>query len=445
VRGSKSTRRVASRQTLPFSTETGAIPSWSAVRSATRGHREPRPTLSVVRRDTRRVTDPTPLPRTPLLLAVALALAAAVSLGLARFSYALLLPPMRAELHWSYLTAGAMNTANAAGYLFGALLAPRWFARHDALRIAVGGGVATAAILVAHAFAASDALLYALRTLAGFASAATFVGGGLLATRLSAHSPHPGLVVGIYYGGTGLGILASTALVPPLPWREAWIALGLVSLACTLVTWGVTRASRALVETGPGPSTAGGVGAPWAPMAALLLGYLRVGFGYIGYMTFIVTLLREQGIAPAWVAAFYGLLGVGVVASSWLWAGVLQRFRGGQALALLTGILSVATLLPVISAQPVVVALSCGLFGCTFLSVVASTTAFVRHNLPRPAWASGIGAFTIVFALGQIIGPSLSGQLADGPGGLRRGFLCSAIVLALAALAGSRQRPLTCA
>jgi hypothetical protein len=34
--------------------------------------------------------------KTPLLLAFALALAAAVSLGLARFSYALLLPPMRA-------------------------------------------------------------------------------------------------------------------------------------------------------------------------------------------------------------------------------------------------------------------------------------------------------------------------------------------------------------
>ena len=388
------------------------------------------------------MTPPTPLPRTPLLLAVALALAAAVSLGLARFSYALLLPPMRAELHWSYFTAGAMNTANAAGYLFGALLAPRWFARHDALRIAAAGGIATAAILAAHAFAESDAALYALRTLAGFASAATFVGGGLLATRLSARAPRPGLVVGLYYGGAGLGILASTALVPPLPWRAAWIALGLVSLACTLATWGVTRASRALVETGPDAVGAERAGVRWTPMAALLLGYLMFGFGYIGYMTFIVTLLREQGLAASWVAAFYGLLGVGVVASSWLWVGVLQRFRGGQALALLTAILALATLLPVLSAQPLVVALSCALFGCTFLSVVASTTAFVRHNLPRAAWAPGIGAFTIVFALGQIIGPSLSGHLADGPGGLRRGFLCSAIVLALAALAASRQRPL---
>ena len=385
---------------------------------------------------------PQTLPRTPLVLAFALALAAAVSLGLARFSYALLLPTMRAELHWSYFTAGAMNTANAAGYLAGALLAPRWFARHDALRIATAGGLATAAILVAHAFASSDAALYALRTLAGVASAATFVGGGLLATRLSARAPHPGLVVGIYYGGAGLGILGATALVPPLPWRAAWIALGLVSVACTALTWAVTRASRDRLATGPHASAGERLRVRWAPMGPMLAGYLMFGFGYIGYMTFIVTLLREHGIASAWVAAFYGLLGAGVVASSWIWAGLLQRARGGQALAWLNAILAVATLLPVVSAQPVVVALSCVLFGCTFLSVVASTTAFVRHNLPPPQWAAGIGAFTIVFALGQILGPSLSGHLADGPGGLGRGFVFSSIVLALGAVLGSRQRPL---
>jgi predicted MFS family arabinose efflux permease len=377
-----------------------------------------------------------------MLLAFALALAAAVSLGLSRFSYALLLPPMRAELHWTYFTAGAMNTANAAGYLGGALLAPRWFARHDALRVATLGGLAASAVLAGHAFAASDAALYALRILAGVASAATFVGGGLLAARLSARSPHPGLVVGIYYGGAGLGILGATAIVPPLAWRTAWIALGLASLGCTLAMWATARASRATLATAAHPPAAGRAPVRWRPMGLLLAAYLMFGFGYIGYMTFIVTLLREQGIAPAWVAGFYGLLGAATVASSWLWAGLLQRHRGGQALALLSALLAAATLLPVVSARPAVVALSCVVFGCCFLSVVASTTAFVRHNLPPAGWAPGIGAFTIVFALGQIVGPTLTGRLADGGGGLRRGFACSALALAIGALLATRQRPL---
>ena len=49
-------------------------------------------------------------------MAFALSLGAAISLGMARFSYGLLLPPMRDDLAWSYTLAGAMNTANALGY-----------------------------------------------------------------------------------------------------------------------------------------------------------------------------------------------------------------------------------------------------------------------------------------------------------------------------------------
>jgi hypothetical protein len=76
-----------------------------------------------------------------------------------------------------------------------------------------------------------------------------------------------------------------------------------------------------------------------------------------------------------------------------------------------------------------------------FLSVVASTTALVRHNLPASAWPAGIAAFTIVFAAGQIVGPVAVGWVADGPGGLLRGLACSAAMLALGAVLAVRQRP----
>src|SRR5262245_22934016 len=143
--------------------------------------------------------------RSTLGVAFALALAAAVSLGLARFSYALLLPAMRADLGWSYFTAGAMNTANAAGYLAGALLAPRWLARHDARRLLLAGGVVTALLLAAHGAVRGEVPLYLLRLLTGVGSAAMFVSGGLLAARLALTASKPGLVLGLYYGGTGAG------------------------------------------------------------------------------------------------------------------------------------------------------------------------------------------------------------------------------------------------
>src|SRR5690606_37549643 len=61
-----------------------------------------------------------PTPGTPWLrIALGLSMGAALSLGLARFAYGLLLPPMREDLGWSYLLAGSLNTANALGYLLG--------------------------------------------------------------------------------------------------------------------------------------------------------------------------------------------------------------------------------------------------------------------------------------------------------------------------------------
>ncbi len=392
--------------------------------------------------------------------ALALALGAAVSLGLARFSYAMLLPPMQADWGWSYFTAGAMNTVNAAGYLVGALWAPRWLARHDARRVMLVGMATAAALLALHALAQSDAAMFILRAATGVASAATFVSGGLLAARLgsqaqasmnvspdktlsTASNRTSSLVLGIYYGGTGLGIVASAWMVPwavasaPAQpgWRAAWVGLGLLAAVASVVS---CLGSRSLLRVSLAHQASSDF--DWRPMRFGLLGYLMFGLGYIGYMTFIITLLRQRGMDDTTTVVFYVSLGVAVMVSPWLWAGLLQRHRGGVPMAVLNGLLAVATLLPVLSVHPLVVFASGALFGSVFLSVVASTTAMVRHNVEAAAWSRGIAAFTIVFAAGQIVGPTLVGWVADGPGGLQRGFLISAGLLALGSWLASMQR-----
>lgn len=108
-------------------------------------------------------------------------------------------------------------------------------------------------------------------------------------------------------------------------------------------------------------------------------------------------------------------------------------------MAILSGILAVATILPALTAIPSLVFASGALFGGIFLSVVAASTALVRHNLPSHAWPSGISAFTTVFALGQIIGPSVIGWIADGPGGLQHGLIYSALALVGGAILASLQ------
>ncbi|WP_206179186.1 YbfB/YjiJ family MFS transporter [Variovorax sp. RKNM96] len=405
-------------------------------------------------------TSSTASPQPTLRLAFALSMGAAVSLGITRFAYALLLPPMRADLGWSYALAGGMNTANAVGYLVGALVTPALMRRFGVTRLLVVGAVLASVFMAGSGFVTDAPALLLQRLLAGVASAWVFVAGGLLAARLGeadarGGAARGGLLLGIYYGGTGFGILLSALLVPqvlraasnvPHGWTWAWWALALASAAATcLLAW----AARAMPDR-PAAATSSAASAmqPAAEPAAVrqfgwaLAGYALFGMGYIGYMTFVIALLREQGASAGFVTLFYALLGIACVASSRLWAGLLDRYRGGQPQALLNGLLGVATLLPVLSPSAPVALVSGVLFGGVFLSVVASTTALVRHNLPPARWAQGISLFTIVFALGQIVGPTVTGWISDGPGGLARGLVASAIALWLAAVLASRQHAL---
>lgn len=388
--------------------------------------------------------------RHPLLTALALSLGAAVSLGISRFSYALLLPPMRDDLGWSYLLAGAMNTANALGYFIGALITPAIMRRLGAQAALVGGALLTGVFMLLSGFVTDAGMLLSQRVLAGIASAFIFISGGVLAARLgSMHARHAGFLIGIYYGGTGFGIALSALLVPVAleaaaaqgaahVWQWAWMVLGGV---CLLMTAMITVPASHIDGAVPASGSHGHFRV--RDFAYSLAGYFMFGVGYIGYMTFVIALLREQGMQSATITVFYAALGVAVVASSRIWAGMLDRYKGGQSLAILNALLAVATLLPVLTSSAVAVFASGILFGTVFLSVVASTTALVRHNLPSSAWSAGISGFTTVFAFGQIVGPTMVGWISDSAGGLQRGLVFSAVALVIGAMLASRQRALS--
>ena len=384
-------------------------------------------------------------------LALAIALGAAVSLGITRFAYGLLLPAMRADLGWSYALAGAMNTANALGYFLGALLCPGLMRRFGPARLLVLGSVLASLFMLGSGFVSQTPGLLLQRLLAGVASALVFVAGGLLAARLGARDPQrSGFLLGLYYGGTGLGIALSALLVPLAleaaqanahGWRWAWWALGALCLVFSAVLLWPARVMAAWA------GAVAPAGQPerhfrWRPFGYGLAGYTLFGVGYIGYMTFVVALLRSQGRSAGEITLFYALLGLAVMASSRIWAGLLDRHRDGRPQALLNALLGLATLLPALTQAWPLVLLSGVLFGAVFLSVVASTTALVRHNLPQSAWGSGISAFTTVFAAGQIVGPTVVGWIADGAGGLERGLVFSALALWTGAVLAWRQRAL---
>ena len=381
-----------------------------------------------------------------LVTAAGLAAGPMVALGLARFAYALLLPSMQAALHWSFATAALMNTANAAGYLAGALAAAP-LARRLGPRQAFAGSLAvTSALLLASAATGNLAALLALRALAGLASAAAFIVGGALTARLGHGRPasRAALLLGVYYGGGGLGVVASGLVVPailagagPGPgWRWGWAALAAMGALASAAALPALRRAPVLEPAG---GTAGRL--RLRPVSALAAAYCLYGAGYIAYMTFIIAYLKSGGAGTGEVTAFWTVLGLAAVAGAFAWGPLLSRLPDGRGVAVMVAVTGAGAALPLLTRTPTAAFASAAAFGGCFLAVVSAVTNAVRHAMAPAQWTAAIAVLTTAFALGQCAGPVLSGLLADTPAGVHAGLWLSVAVLAACALACLACRP----
>ncbi|PZA06855.1 YbfB/YjiJ family MFS transporter [Meiothermus sp. PNK-Is4] len=374
-------------------------------------------------------------------MALGLALGPAVALGFARFAYALVLPAMREDLHWSYAQAGGMNTANALGYLLGSLLANPAMRRWGYRATFLGSLALTALALLCSGVGENYFGLVALRLLAGVSGALVFVSGGALAAHLASRDPsRSALVLGVYFGGVGLGILASGVFLPvlledrPGAWPWAWVALGLLS---GVGVGGAYLAARR-VEVPP-PALAGSQGGSLGSLLPTAVAYFLFALGYIVYTTFVIAFVRAE-LGALEVTLFWSVLGIAVMAGGRIWGERIQKSRDGSALSLVLFTISAGAALPLLSRAFLPMLGSALLFG-SFLSVVTAITALLRRALPPAQWGYGIAVFTVIFAAGQSLGPWLAGLLTDALGGLQAGFAASVGVLVLGGLVARLQRP----
>ncbi|MEM7118481.1 MAG: YbfB/YjiJ family MFS transporter [Chloroflexota bacterium] len=377
----------------------------------------------------------------PIRTSLALSLGAAVALGFARLNYALLLPAMRQDLAWTYTQAGSMNTANALGYMFGALMAAPIGKRFGLARTFWVSMIIVGSAMLLTGVVSSFPLLFIFRLAAGFAGATTFIIGAILVAQL-AGSGRGGLILGIYFGGIGTGVFLASLGLPQLLdqnltiWRTAWVIMGILSIIFAFIS----RPAALSISPPQSPSEGGSTTFYSPKLIPVTVSYFLFGFGYITYMTFVISLLRSGGVGSNGVAIFWFIFGVASIASPFIWSRLLDRAKGGQALAVVMVLIGLGNVLPVLSTSNVAIYLSAALFGSAALTVVTAATNIIRKSLPVGGWTRGIALVTIVFSVGQTLGPLVSGYLADLSSSLTSGFALSASILFLGALAAWLQK-----
>ena len=376
------------------------------------------------------------------LIAFLLSFGPTVSNSFARFAYALVLPPMRADLGLDWSGAGWLNTANAIGYLAGAVLARLWVARAGNRALFAAGMAITALALLATGLVREPGPLALARIASGVGGAWVFVCGGALSGNVFPGRPERATTtIAIFFAGGGTGLIACGIAIPLLleargdaAWPLAWQAMGAASLALAAASsWAAWRIEEPNASAGS---------AEWrlAPFLPQFLSYVCFGVGYIGYMTFVIAWVRGNGAGTGAVIALWTVLGAATLAAPAVWAGPCERWRGGRPLAAVMAVLATGAILPMLSVEPAMLLASAALFGVAMFSAPSAVSSLIKHLLPKPAWGSAMATFTIAFAASQIAGPVATGWIADRFGSLRPGLVASAAVILLGAGLALAQR-----
>ncbi len=364
---------------------------------------------------------------------------AAISLGFSRFAYALLLPPMRASLHWSYVQAGGMNTSNAVGYIFGSAAAAWVSERLGIKRAFLLTLFLSGVVLLLTGFTADYSALMALRFIGGLVTAITFVLGASLAASVNSTPQGAALPLAIYVTGVGSGIVVSGLVVPPVlahlgadGWPSGWVWMGILAIAALLPAWVATRAVPA--RTARDESLLA-----WKDLVFLwptFANYTLFAAGYVSYMTFIIVLIRNSGGGAGAAAAFWVVLGLASVLGTLAWGRVLPRLGIRKSSPVVAIVVLLGTL-PVLIWPTVTAAfVSALIFGASFMAGPTAVTIIVRKLLRPPSWTAALAALTVAFAIGQAIGPLMSGYLSDATGSVSAGLWISpALLIAAAAFA----------
>ncbi|MDO8070906.1 YbfB/YjiJ family MFS transporter [Janthinobacterium sp. SUN176] len=363
-----------------------------------------------------------------LRAAIAAAVILAIGMGFGRFAFTAIYPHMLEEGVLTLRDGSLAASANYAGYLLGAILAMRARA-NGAHRLCLWSVAGTALCLGVLAWPMPVWLIVTVRGVAGVFSALAMVAASLwlLVQRGQARGAP------LLYAGVGAGIAVSAELLvlaSHLGWRSAgmWLLLAGVTALAGLAASPALAVSGQATPDAP-PASAAPALAPVAPWPLVLI-YGLAGLGYIVTATYLPVLV---GVALANLnsAHVWAVFGLGAAPSCFLWHRLHERLGTRQALRLNLLLQALGVALPVLAPSAAGYLLSAILVGGTFVGTVTIAMPAAQRAAVK-AGASMMAIMTVVYGIGQIIGPVLAGSLYAQSHNFNGALLAAAGALLLA-------------
>ena len=367
-----------------------------------------------------------------------------LAMGIGRFSYTPMVPPLITSGTLSAAEAGYVGASNLAGYLAGALAIPAMRRRLAALPMLRTGILLCLLGIAASAVPFGFVWLASCRFLIGVAAAWMMV---LALSIVVGNAPAgtTGRATGTVFTGVGVGIAFSGVVVPSLldmGLLYAWIGLAVVGTAATGVAfWGWAAADG----PGPAPRAPGGRWRDWRrwqppaqlrrlPVWCLMGGQALFAIGLVPHTIYWVDYIaRALGLGMDAGGLYWILVGVGALTGPLAGGWLADRAGFAAALVAIFAVLAVGVVIPVIWPVSAVLVLSSLIFGAqpAVSAVISGRTGQVvgKEDMAEVwRWMVLCGAVT------KALGGYLMVWLFDVTGSYTILFISGAAALAFGAL-----------
>jgi predicted MFS family arabinose efflux permease len=359
------------------------------------------------------------MPPSIIALVAWAALGIALNVGIARFTYGVMLPALQRDLSLAYFGGGALNAAHLLGYLAGTLAAPTLARRLGMPRLSRYAHALVALSALICALAPNSAPCGPMLLALGRIGTGLGAGAGIVAILVIVLAAVPAasrsLASALVWSGMGFAVVLSGLAAGPLVegahgWRAAFAVSAALAALLALVF-----PPRGLRTAGAEPAAArSGLNQFLRARWSFLIGaYFMFGAGYIAWSTFAGARLAAIGAPLGAVSAMWIAFGAAMIAGCALSFAVLRidrRRRFALVAALLAGALGALASWSDAAGAALAGALLVGLGPAATPTIV---TTYARERCSAEDYALAFSVATAALGIGQLLGPLAAGALAD--------------------------------
>lgn len=336
-----------------------------------------------------------------------------VGLGVARFVFTSLLPPML-ENFLTITFAGILASINFAGYLSGSIFATLIKDINTKVKYFRLGLIISVLSSFILAFSQNEIVWAVSRVIAGFGSAMVLVvGSAIVMTKLKMENKTKAM--GIHFSGIGFSIFTTDLISRAVlyysgDWHKAWFILAVfaffVSIYCIYILCFDKEVKQNVIKHKFDITL-------FSPFVILLIiAYFTEGVGFVVQATFLPDIINSLEGLQGYGSFTWTLVGLAGIPSCIIWMTLAHKFGSVNIIiiAMLTQIVGI--LISALTTNVYLNLFSGVLYGGTFVGLVA-----LFMNLGGKLAGKNpvvlMGAFTTSYGIGQVMAPLYSVKLID--------------------------------